>query len=182
MPAGLAKFKCKTNVTDSASQGCAIFWSTGSNPAFNPDSMGLYDSLTNNKIGVESGAKYIALGYIKVELPDDNQIEKCGNICVKTFSILTNANWETGDCTAGDTTSSWSGAACPQDSTVTHSQPSQGADDQGYDCYELHLKAYDPGGNTETGAFVSYAILAAAALIAISAVTIAKKHNRLQRI
>jgi hypothetical protein len=57
------------------------------------------------------------------------------------------------------------------------------APEEGFDCREIHMKKKtEPGNNPGTGAFASYALLAAGALIAISAITIAKKNNKLQKI
>ena len=51
-----------------------------------------------------------------------------------------------------------------------------------YMCAEVHYTADSVATNTPTGAFVSYAILAAGALIAVSAVAIAKKHNKIYKV
>ena len=49
-----------------------------------------------------------------------------------------------------------------------------------YKCKEIHYK--EDGTFAETGAFASYALLVACALIAISAITLAKKNNKFSRI
>lgn len=52
-----------------------------------------------------------------------------------------------------------------------------------YRCTEVHYTTNMPGNDTPTtGAFTSYALLAAGALVAISAVAIAKKHNKFYRV
>ena len=53
-----------------------------------------------------------------------------------------------------------------------------------YACAEVHYNETGtlPGDGTETGAFASYALLVAGALVAISAITLAKKNNKFSRI
>ena len=56
----------------------------------------------------------------------------------------------------------------------------EGSED--YFCTEVHYGPGQPPAGPPTGAFASYAILAAGALVAISAVAIAKKHNKIYRV
>ena len=62
----------------------------------------------------------------------------------------------------------------------TSSYKLEGSDD--YFCTEVHYTTGKPPAGPPTGAFASYAILAAGALIAVSAVAIAKKHNKIYRV
>ena len=62
----------------------------------------------------------------------------------------------------------------------TNSYKLEGSDN--YFCTEVHFTAGKPPAGPPTGAFASYAILAAGALIAVSAVAIAKKHNKIYRV
>ena len=48
-----------------------------------------------------------------------------------------------------------------------------------YVCQEVHYKG---GVNPDTGTFASYALLVAGALIAIAAITLAKKNTKLYRV
>lgn len=62
----------------------------------------------------------------------------------------------------------------------TNSYKLEGSDN--YFCTEVHYTTGKPPAGPPTGAFASYAILAAGALIAVSAVAIAKKHNKIYRV
>lgn len=115
---------------------------------------------------------YAVLGVFEVKL-DDSTAKKpgsrCGDICVKVWSVPAATYYtKVRDCQAlaGDQTNE----TCP----------SGGSDSVQQTCTEIHLKG--DAGSTETGAFASYAILAAGAFIAISAVAIAKKNNKLYKI
>ena len=184
MPASLNNFKCG-KITDVAnSQGCGIWYTTkGNTEAFvgTTDAMPLYASGAEwSNFGFVSPDKAVVLGAVLVELDKDNNIDTCGNLCIATFGVATNDDWDYADCINDSMTSSISGQSCSGHNVVGRSDVTHGSSDK-FDCFELHIKSVVPQ-NTETGAFVSYAVLAAAALIAISAVTIAKKHNKLQKI
>ena len=85
---------------------------------------------------------------------------RCGDICVKVWTIPDGVYYSKAlECGTG--------TGCVQHTTSEQK------------CVEIHIKA---SGSTETGAFASYTILAAAAFIAISAVAIAKKNNKLYKI
>ena len=195
MPDGLGKFKCniakyteKTKNKNDA--GCAVFYThKGKTAAFNKGSMAVYGYLSSHqqlitKLNI-AAQDAVVLGTIEVKLPKENNLEGCGDICIATFGVATEADWSHGDCINNDMTSEWDteNGSCA-DANLTNETPPGGNKnmvDGHYYCYELTLKSVTPQ-NTGTGAFVSYAILAAGALIAISAVTISKKHNRLQKI
>ena len=184
MPSSLEEFKCG-KITDNAnSQGCGIWYTTkGNTEAFIGTSaaMPIYASGVEwGDFGFVSSDKAVVLGAIVVELDKDNNIDTCGNLCIASFGVATNDDWSYADCINESMTSSISGQSCSGHNIVGRSDVTHGSSDK-FDCFELHIKSVVPQ-NTETGAFVSYAILAAAALIAISAVTIAKKHNKLQKI
>ena len=52
----------------------------------------------------------------------------------------------------------------------------------GKDGSEITKEQYEKDCIPKTGSFASYAVLAAGALIALSAITIAKKHNKFYRV
>jgi len=186
MPAGLQKFKCEVETEkDTNSRGCGVFYTKkGSENAYSIDLMKSYDKLTDNDITASSYdvTKTAVLGDIVLHL-EKNDVDKCGNICISSYAVAVADDWSHGDCSAHTGTSEWDGSSCVGDDVniTQHTQPHHLPDGNEYDCFELEMKVKETQ-NTETGAFVSYAILAAGALIAISAVTIAKKHNRLQKI
>ena len=195
MPEGLKNFKCdiakytgKTKNKNDA--GCAVFYTyKGKTAAFNKGSMAVYGYLSTHqqlitKLNIDA-KEAVVLGTIEVKLPEKSNLEGCGDICIATFAVATEDDWAHGDCINNEMDSEWDtttgacGSANP--TTVTPAEGNKNMVDGKYFCYELTLKSVVPQ-NTGTGAFVSYAILAAGALIAISAVTISKKHNRLQKI
>lgn len=183
-------FKCPTiNDRTTASQGCGIWYSTG-DPAYDPDSLkaaGFAGVPSASAFAVSSLNNYVVLGAIQLKLDENNDVEKCGNLCIASYGIATNADWAFADCVneSMNTSMGSESKSCGNaENTTTRSTRTHGPESNGYfDCYEIKLRAGEnPANYPETGAFVSYAILAAAALIALSAVTIAKKHNRLQKI
>lgn len=176
MPSQLASFTCgQVTTKDTKSQGCGIWYTkSGSDPAYSPSTL-TANGLKASDFKVSSLDGYAVLGYVTVKLDNNNDVDKCGNICIVSYGIPTDADWAHYKCVNESIT------GC-DDTYVTKSTKTEGGSEDEFDCYELHIKTVDPGNYPETGAFVSYAILAAAALIALSAVTIAKKHNRLQKI
>ncbi len=197
MPAALKEhFKCNISTYTSKSKnknsaGCGVFYTnTGEAAAFSSGNMKLYGYLEQHSDYVTalniSKDQAVVLGSITVELPKNNNIEGCGEVCIASFGVATEADWGHGDCTAADgsLTSEWNGDKCDtaNPTSTTPEGTNKNMVDGLFNCYELTLKNPVPKKNSETGAFVSYAILAAGALIAISAVTISKKHNKLQKI
>jgi hypothetical protein len=187
MPSKLSGFRCVVEPAggDAKSTGCGIFYSTQSsgsdNKVYKAASMVIYGDLTAQKVKTKINTTDVAvLGHIKVSLPDTNDVEACGNLCIASYAIGSNDDWDRGDCTNNAGTSEWSGESC-EGSTPSLTPATQGKQEE-FDCFEIKLKQGTPQHVPESGAFVSYAILAAGALIAISAVTIAKKHNRIQKI
>ena len=102
----------------------------------------------------------------------------CGQICVQAYEVKQNVDWT---CMASTESSSNThtqedGTTECTGTTIVSNPP----------CQEVHYsitpEAKPEPENEKTGAFASYTILAAGALIAISAITIAKKHNRISKI
>lgn len=173
------------------SSGCGIFYTKEIEgqtieDAYSKDNMGAYGYLSNHEQQIATSgvtpSKMVALGTIQVELPKKNNIEGCGEICIAAFGVADQSDWGAGNCLNDSSSATgWNGQTCDKVNTTAKAETVSAITDGDFACYELSLKATTPQ-NTPTGAFVSYAILAAGALIAISAVTIAKKHNRLQKI
>jgi len=192
MPQKMNGFKCIVRPgegRDAKSTGCGIFYSDQTvkedNKVYVPASMTVYGALTNAKLKAKNfsttaGATAV-LGHVKVSLPNDNDIEACGNLCIASYAVGSNDDWNRGDCTNQAGTSDWDSSVSCEGADVGLTTPTFQKDGN-FDCFEVKLKKGTPQNVPESGAFVSYAILAAGALIAISAVTIAKKHNRLQKI
>ncbi len=187
MPAGLQQFKCVVETdNDTNSRGCGVFYTKlNATDAYSINGMKAYDKLTDGDITASDfdTTKTAVLGDIVVHL-DKNDVDKCGNLCISSYAVAEAGDWGHGDCSAPTGESLWDGHDCTADDVniTQHTAVHHLTDGNEYDCYELEMKTKETENNEETGAFVSYAILAAGALIAISAVTIAKKHNRLQKI
>lgn len=96
------------------------------------------------------------IGWVQVKIAQEEEDSACGEICIHF---------------------SYQGPA-----TVTEVSGGSGSDPKPA-CDEVNKKSI--GSNektTETGSFASYAVLAAGAFIAISAIAIAKKHNKFYRV
>lgn len=98
---------------------------------------------------------YTAIGYIGVTLDDTATGQDCGEICISTQYAAEQAGY--GDLSAGTT------KACDEITPLVTSG-GQGTV------------------NVETGSFASYIVLIAGALIAVSAIAIAKKHNKFYKV
>ncbi len=194
MPADLKTyFKCNIKSTKNKnknSSACGVFYThDGKEDAFTKDSMKIYGWLNQHTDLVTAltiePSNAVVLGSIEVELPKNNNIEGCGELCIANYGVADATDWKSADCVNDSAAlKGWDGQTSCSSSGVTSVTPNsvnQNMVDGDFNCYELTLKTVVPQ-NTQTGAFVSYAILAAGALIAISAVTISKKHNKLQRI
>lgn len=167
MPDELKSFSCAydTNISSSiqvSSFGCGIFYTKNSvtQNAFTPS--------TIKNTGIKSGIlqdRYGTIGAILVGLDENATGNECGEVCVKVWRVPEKENY-------ADYTS------CGNDGTNANNC---GSDTQlQYKCKEIHYK--EDGTFAETGAFASYALLVACALIAISAITLAKKNNKFSRI
>lgn len=163
MPAELKKYTCNYDsdgVSGTAhSFGCAAFYSKTTENAFTPTTIkqtGVNSSLLPND-------SYGVIGAVTVKLDANTPaVDSCGEICVKIMRVPTAADYNNlSSCTN-----------CGIDSKNTKN---------GYDCTEIHMTSTTTH-NTETGAFASYALLAAGALVAISAITLAKKNKKIYKI
>ncbi|MDE5888397.1 MAG: hypothetical protein K2H20_00080 [Bacilli bacterium] len=173
VPAAIKNFNCAFDSTISSKKGegdfaCAVFFSTGSTNVYTPLSLQKNADKILNAQDAQDG--YGIIGSLVVRLKDDAVINQCGELCVKVWRVPDERAYADykkcalatpGDETCGDTT---------------------GVEGTDYFCKEIHLKGTTVQPSPPTGAFASYAILAAGALIAISAVTMAKKNNKFNRI
>lgn len=95
---------------------------------------------------------YTAIGFMSVKLSDNADTTNCGEVCI-SFAVAQTSN-----------------------DTDKFSQVNQA-------CKEIKPKGTTTStSNSETGSFASYAVLAAGAFIAVSAIAIAKKHNKFYRV
>ena len=150
--------------------------------------MSVYGTLTNNDLEKSSYQvdTTAVLGAVIVKLDDGNDVDKCGNLCIVSYAVAESTDWNHADCHVTDGTmhSEWDTSVTCDTGNPSLITPAHHLPSGVYDCFEIEMKSktVENDDTPESGAFVSYAILAAGALIAISAVTIAKKHNRLQKI
>lgn len=185
----VAKKQDEKNPRNRNSSGCGVFYTVkGQKGAYVKSKMGVYGYLKNHQDAYRSAniadSDVVVLGTILVQLDEKNNLDGCGELCIAIYGVAKEEDWGKGNCTNNSGMASWDGETCTDADTIQVTNPGTGnpaMTDGDYGCYELKLKPTTPK-NTPTGAFVSYAILAAGALIAISAVTIAKKNNRLQKI
>ena len=170
---GVKNFSCDLKIDrtgETRDAGCIVFYTAGTaNAVFTRANLGKPTTLTkslSDRIPDES--TLVVLGNMTVKLDKDNQAEACGNVCWQTWTIPTADDYARyATCQAATPGTPGCGE------TPTSVTPKE--------CEELHMKTGNPE-NTITGSFVSYTILAAGILLAISAVAIAKKNNKLQKI
>lgn len=132
---------------------CVVWYSKGEN-FYNGVNNAPTDSI---KELTGDGNGMIVLGSIEVKVDDsiENQ-SSCGELCIAVKEMEESGNYASFDETLGT-----------------------------YKCTEVHYTAGSPAAaddQPDTGAFTSYLLLAAGAFVAISAVTIAKKHNKFYRV
>jgi len=155
----------EANKNDSA---CTIYYSASDLPVFDAGTLKTAGKHTDAFKDTTNRDEFAILGVYEVSL-DPNMPQganRCGDICVQVWTVPNGIYYSQAlDCGVG-------GTECGNQHTTT-------TDDNVPVCTEIHIKA---SGSTETGAFASYTILAAAAFIAISAVAIAKKNNKLYKI
>ena len=164
MPEEVKALQCEydgaslTNI-QTTSFGCAVFYTVknASTNAFSPAA--ITSSATKGKVNASifANATYGVIGGITVKLDENVTGNECGEICVKVHRVPTKANYAD-YLTCGNDPST----GCGRDTAATGNS---------YDCKEIHYNV--SGTDPETGAFASYALLAACAFIAVSAITLA---------
>lgn len=169
MPDALKSFSCAydsggigSGITVT-SYGCGAFYTIkNAENAFTRETI----KNTGIKSGLLPNATYGVIGSITVQLDENTTGNECGEICVKVWRVPTESNYA--DYTSCGTTDEDNSNNCGSDSGGV------------YKCKEIHYN--EDGQLAETGAFASYALLAACALVAISAIALSKKNNKFSRI
>lgn len=170
MPAGLNGVVCEydTAINGGLDFGCAIFYTkSGKSAAFSPSAI-----TTGNDVNtVPNGdTTYGVIGSYQVSLSTRAEGEACGELCVKAWVVPGENDYAHVKSCQTDGKKA-DGTSCTDvTSTQTNGQ---------YLCREVH---YRGGVNPDTGTFASYALLVAGALIAIAAITLAKKNTKLYRV
>lgn len=185
LPGTLGSFKCvydsnAPGAKEGMDYGCAVFYSTTTANAFTNAALikgNTAEMLPNGSQSLKSDGTslFAVVGSYQVELPENvdyKALQSCGEICVKAWKIPTSEYYDKYTKCQSATPE---GGECEAASSLQ----TQGKDGANYFCNEIS-KVGALG--SETGAFASYAVLVAGALIAISAIAIAKKHNKLYRI
>lgn len=148
-------------VPEDAEFGCALFYTTTASTDNAFTVVNVKKGVAANMIPTNAAVgDYGVLGYYEVQVSADAKKENCGELCVKTWDIPTVNDY---------------GSADYDGSGVS------------YVCEEIHKLTTDdpeviPDEDPDTGAFASYTVLIAGALIAISAIVIAKKNNKVYRV
>ena len=170
MPDGMNGIACDydTALEGGLDYGCAIFYTIkGQSAAFTPASI----TTGNDQNTVPNGdLTYGVIGSYQVSLSTKAEGEACGELCVKAWVIPGENDYPHAESCQTDGKTA-TGGSC---SGVTASQTNGD-----YICREVHYKG---GVNPDTGTFASYALLVAGALIAIAAITLAKKNTKLYRV
>lgn len=147
--------------------GCGIFYTRKNvESAFKQSVIKSPTEKSKVKAEIFPNDTYGVIGALIVELDENTTGNECGQICFKAWRVPTLAEYS-------------NYAKCATDGTNPNTDC--GPEKNVYDCEEIHYNG-ESGTFTETGAFASYALLAACALIAISAITLAKKNNKFSRI
>lgn len=170
MPAGLNGVVCEydKDIAGGLDFGCAIFYTkSGKSAAFTPTS--ITTNVDPNTVP-NGDTTYGVIGSYQVKLSTRAEGEACGELCVKAWVIPGENDYAHVKSCQTDGKKA-DGTPCTDvTSTQTNGQ---------YLCREVH---YRGGVNPDTGTFASYALLVAGALIAIAAITLAKKNTKLYRV
>ncbi len=167
IPDSLKKVQCEydSDLTGINSYGCAAYYtpSTATTGLFTPSS--IKQTSVNQKL-IPDG--YGVIAGIIVELDADTPtVNECGEVCVQLWRVPTANDYENYN-----------------DPDLKNGGKDVGLQEKnGYACQEVKMKSITPHPDEPpTGAFASYALLLAGALIAISAITIAKKNNKIYKV
>lgn len=144
--------KAEWQIGDGDDFRCALFYGNTETPSITVKS-GVPPTEIQGLTGTGNGI--MVIGKVITHISDDVDAgSSCGELCVLTKEAAT---------------------------VESYTNTSEGSED--YVCAEVHYtKDGTPASNVETGAFTSYFLLAAGALIAISAIAIAKKNNKFYRV
>lgn len=173
LASGTKTFRCPFDSDVASAQsdyGCAVFYSKTEKGVYTKA-----DMIKNVKTSILPStytSSYGTFGSITVKLDESSTRNDCGEICVKVWNISNQSQYEHyQECNSGTPGDECGGAATAL------------LEGKNYFCQELHMTSSTPlEPNADTGTFVSYAVLIAGALIAISAVAMAKKNNKFNKI
>ncbi len=169
MPSGLNGFQCvyDTNIPSGVDFGCAVFYTlAGKGNAFTPTSI-----TTGNDTAILPAANYGVIGQYIVEADINSDGGKCGTLCLKSWRIESETDYAKHQDCQSDTS-----GGC---TTTTPFETVSG--NNGYICADVHVSSnlvVNPG----SGAFASYALLAAGALLAVSALTLSQKNKKIFKV
>lgn len=179
MPVGMHGYQCTYDsegiTASNVDFGCAIFYTVKDKAnAYTPTS--IKDNVDPDTIPTNNGAYGVIGSYVvTLESEIEENITECGELCVKAWMAPAAEDYkDVLNCAAGGKRADGTTDCGDATKLVT---PGQG--DTNYICDEIH---YENHTNPDTGTFASYALLVAGALIAISAITLAKKNNKIYRV
>lgn len=185
-PDSMSKYKCYRGVTtnvagkpvEALDYKCAVFY-TKKNQSENAYTL---NSLKNGASGIKTkfnpsmngGSGMGLIGSFVVQLDNPSEAKECGEVCYMLWEIPTANDYDNSSCS---TEADLEKEECKSVQQI-------------YSCEEITLKPKTPTtpedpedpDTPNTGAFASYAVLAAGALIAIGAITMAKKNSKFNRI
>lgn len=170
-PQAVKDFRCgdlnEATPADVRDMGCVLFYAKdGTSDPFTETSLIRPKDLNANVAAKLTSDAVGVLGSLTVELDASWTNQKCGDICFAVWVVPDPENYENfKTCQNGDPNA--------EECNPTPSYEKR-------KCEQITLKEGTP--QVETGSFVSYTILIAGILLAICAVAIAKKNNRLQKI
>ena len=134
-------------------------------------------------------SEYTIIGWYLVKLTDNATADSCGEFCLNVYPLTTEADK---DNYAAVEQGTLSNGLCKEikPTVVIEEQPkkctTEGSGENikyyGKDGQVVTKEQYDKDCNPDTGGWASYAVLAAGAFIALSAITIAKKHNKFYQV
>lgn len=134
---------------------CIYFYSTNTEGVFTPSATAITEAEKTQMGQSNVSSSLLLIGTVDVHLDENiSNASGCGELCVAAIEKS-----DTGAYAVG------------ADSAAS-----------GYYCSEIHYDVGGVAGVPNTGAFASYAVLAAGVLVAISAIAIAKKHNKIYKV
>ena len=170
--------------------GCVDFWAVN-------EAVGIVDKKGQNTGDAEiqafnqSHSAYTIIGWYLVRLKAEATTENCGEICVRItpLDVKPEAGVTPPDLGDPSLTNGYckeikpSLPVTPEKKTCYTEGEGDSKKYYGKDGNEVTKEQYDKDcGNPTTGGWASYAVLAAGAFIALSAITIAKKHNKFYQV
>lgn len=153
--------------------GCAVYYSTGTTDAFTKASITSNLSQSVQEVLPDTNkSAYGTIGSLKVSLDENSTAKDCGEVCLQVWNIENKSQY-----------SNYQTCTDPENKDQCGGEQSSMLNGNNLFCEELHMLPIEDYGNPPaTGSFVSYAVLIAGALIAISAVAMAKKNTRFNKI